>query len=686
MDQSLWQTLGAFDVLRSSHKWVQTMLSCGKKTAQQCRLGLFQDSDFAGYLEDSKSTSGGLLCIFGSHTFVPISWMCKKQTSVSHRSANGWNSRSWSLGFGYWSVAFFFQPIKETRECTGKLDAWCMTRHQENEPRTKSRLQLSTTILNYATSIVLLNPVQCFTFFEDMKRWSRWSLKGGSPTMRHVSRTHRVAPDWSFDRINLDPKIPIKYVDTKHQLADLLTKGNPTRDECNNLLNLFNISIFSKLPRIDVEKNAARNRRRNNCGKVEADVESGSAFWGKLSYSAELDCIQSPGDSESTQSTRFESHSTKCRETCWRFKSKWRSVKFSSVANRCKVNWAKVRGNFAAADTSQSQSFPESARKLAAENVDINDEAHSKWPRNFRISRAYIPHLEKVDANLRRQFRRRPEDIMDDLNLNTMIWGTFILVTPRAEVYLGKNCLENLHSTKNQPQGRCNQEACQWTDRNSWNIRDQLARRILEEDDSVELPRSAVVDSKGLRIFWFSVVHGKNQWKSRKRMEGENRLVYEVIPMPWSGSIRRRADGIRVEDFPITLQILTEILKMMTEKKRVNLSTSQVRIIFMSMYNDTVWWEKGNEDMCIAIFFSGLDQKRSGTEPTRTNRMENRIESLRTWCSTSVKADTPNAVHPVLWNEEIWKTRGKGTFVYTLLWRRQNRWSGSPPDHLRQAA
>ena len=54
--------------------------------AKQCRLGLFQDSDFAGDLEDSKSTSGGVLCIFGSHTFVPISWMCKKQTSVSHSS------------------------------------------------------------------------------------------------------------------------------------------------------------------------------------------------------------------------------------------------------------------------------------------------------------------------------------------------------------------------------------------------------------------------------------------------------------------------------------------------------------------------------------------------------------------------------------------------------------------------
>ena len=55
-------------------------------TAQHCRLGLFQDSDFAGDLEDSKSTSGWILCIVGSRTFVPISWRCKKLTSVSHSS------------------------------------------------------------------------------------------------------------------------------------------------------------------------------------------------------------------------------------------------------------------------------------------------------------------------------------------------------------------------------------------------------------------------------------------------------------------------------------------------------------------------------------------------------------------------------------------------------------------------
>ena len=63
--------------------------------------------------------------------------------------------------------------------------------------------------------------------------------------MRHVSRTHRAALDWLFDRINLGPKNQIKYIDTKNQLADILTKGNFTRDEWNHLLCLFNISHFS---------------------------------------------------------------------------------------------------------------------------------------------------------------------------------------------------------------------------------------------------------------------------------------------------------------------------------------------------------------------------------------------------------------------------------------------------------
>ena len=75
--------------------------------------------------------------------------------------------------------------------------------------------------------------------FEDNEAAIKMIIKGRSPTMRHVSRTHRVALDWLFDRINLDPKIQIKYVDTKNQLADILTKGNFTRDDRNHLLCLF---------------------------------------------------------------------------------------------------------------------------------------------------------------------------------------------------------------------------------------------------------------------------------------------------------------------------------------------------------------------------------------------------------------------------------------------------------------
>ena len=63
--------------------------------------------------------------------------------------------------------------------------------------------------------------------------------------MRHVSKTLRVALDWLFDRISLDPKFQIKYIDTKNQLGDILTEGNFTRDEWNHLLCLFNISHFS---------------------------------------------------------------------------------------------------------------------------------------------------------------------------------------------------------------------------------------------------------------------------------------------------------------------------------------------------------------------------------------------------------------------------------------------------------
>ena len=113
--------------------------------------------------------------------------------------------------------------------------------------------------------------------FEDNEVMIKMIIKGRNPTMRHVSRTHRVALAWLFDRINLDPKIQIKYIDTKNQLADMLTKGNFTRDEWNHLLCLFNISHFSSTNCSEVmsKRTQKDSGEEKSHSKIEADDEFG---------------------------------------------------------------------------------------------------------------------------------------------------------------------------------------------------------------------------------------------------------------------------------------------------------------------------------------------------------------------------------------------------------------------------
>ena len=82
--------------------------------------------------------------------------------------------------------------------------------------------------------------------------------------------THRVALHWLFDRINLDPKIQIKCIDTKNPLADILTKGNFTRDEWNHLLCLFNISHFSST----VYSDAMAKRVQQDSGEERVTAKS----------------------------------------------------------------------------------------------------------------------------------------------------------------------------------------------------------------------------------------------------------------------------------------------------------------------------------------------------------------------------------------------------------------------------
>ena len=190
--------------------------------------------------------------IFGGHTFVPRSWMCKKQTAVSHSSAE---SEIISLDAGLrldgipaldlWDlIVSVLGNTIETPERPGRPVVGRNTRHEPSQ-QSREMINVLSNIACVPSNVQFSHQEALLYVFEDNEAVIKMIIKGRSPTMRHAARTHRVALDWLFDRTNLDPKIQIKYIDTKNQLADMLTNGNFTLDEWNHLLCLFNISNFS---------------------------------------------------------------------------------------------------------------------------------------------------------------------------------------------------------------------------------------------------------------------------------------------------------------------------------------------------------------------------------------------------------------------------------------------------------
>ena len=195
-------------------------------------------------------------CVFfGSHTFVPIGWICKKQTSVSHSSTE---SEIISLDAGLrmdgipaldlWDliVTVLHGDTNQSKQVQGDLSTSLTRKKFLGKIDDLNNVDFVSTNANSSRKEAMLY------IFEDKEAVIKMIIKGRSLTMRHVSRTHRVALDRLFDRINLDPKIQIKYIDTKNQLADILTKRNFTRDEWNHLLCLFNISHFSSTDCLEV--------------------------------------------------------------------------------------------------------------------------------------------------------------------------------------------------------------------------------------------------------------------------------------------------------------------------------------------------------------------------------------------------------------------------------------------------
>ena len=153
MSQSFWWTLSTFDFLCPPHEWIRAILSCGI----QCRTvqtGIISKHWF--YWRRSwrlKIDFRWILCMFRSHTFLPTSRMCKKQTSVSHSSkeaeiisldtvVRAWMEYPLSI-IGYWSFSFFLQSKTKTRRVSAgrpaAQQAVKQTHHHPNQDSVTER-------------------------------------------------------------------------------------------------------------------------------------------------------------------------------------------------------------------------------------------------------------------------------------------------------------------------------------------------------------------------------------------------------------------------------------------------------------------------------------------------------------------------------------------------------------------
>ena len=139
--------------------------------------------------------------IFGSHTFVPTSWMCKKQTAVSHSSTE---SEIISLDTGLrldgipsldlWDlIVSVFGRVSQISDRTGR-PVNDVKKHQKSQGKTN----VLNSIDSFPSNVQSSHQEALLYVFEDNEAVIKMIIKGRSPAMRHVSRTHRVALDWLF--------------------------------------------------------------------------------------------------------------------------------------------------------------------------------------------------------------------------------------------------------------------------------------------------------------------------------------------------------------------------------------------------------------------------------------------------------------------------------------------------------
>ena len=153
--------------------------------------------------------------------FLEVSWMCKKQTSVSHSSTeseiislDAGLRLDWIPALDLWDLIVSVRGnTTQTPERPGRPVVCRDTSHERHQSR--GVINVLDNVDLVPSNVRFSHQEALLYVFEDNEAVIKMIIKGRSPTMRHVSRTHRVALDWLFDGIKLDPKIQINFLTPK---------------------------------------------------------------------------------------------------------------------------------------------------------------------------------------------------------------------------------------------------------------------------------------------------------------------------------------------------------------------------------------------------------------------------------------------------------------------------------------
>ena len=114
---------------------------------------------------------------------------------------------------------------------------------------------------------------------EDSEAVIKMTIKGRSPNMRHVIRTQRVDLDWLFERVRVDPGVHMRYIGTKQQMPDIMTKGSFTSTQWRELCKLSNMG--PKYPNKSPTQSPAPSSGPQAKGKAKGKAAKGKAKGGK---------------------------------------------------------------------------------------------------------------------------------------------------------------------------------------------------------------------------------------------------------------------------------------------------------------------------------------------------------------------------------------------------------------------